>query len=193
MRAWKNLHGLHFQSCAITAKTLEAVESLPLISYFSTHGDEIEARSLARCSFLRKMEHIDLCYVPEIDVVLMALSGSKQLHSLNIDQSSPTEAAIKALSQCPNLKTFSWEQSEISRAQLTALSQLDRVEELWIRKSIFDPMQLAKLPGFRHLRRLYVNEKGWTARQIAAVKAALPQCQFTMDEQREMRLRSDEW
>jgi len=175
---WKNFNSLQFKEFALDNQVMAAVDKLAGLTKFGLTQSDNSGAELARFAFLRRMKVLNVSDIREVDSVLNALRGSKNLVSLNISDTTPSAQALRQLKSCSELRGLAFCSSSINEAQLVAISELPYLEKFNTRGSTFNREFFFKLKGFEALKTLLITNKDWSNKQLASLKSAFPHCQI---------------
>jgi len=191
VRKWKNFIGVHFAGFNPTVGVLDFVETFPHLTRFTMNNSNESGKDLAKRSLLRRLSFLEVSGIKDVDDVIAAVSGSKILQSLLIDDTSPSTAALESLKTCPNLTLLSYGGPIISDEQLEAISNISSLRTFVMRHAHVGVETFVKHKNFKHLTKLETDD--WSKAQLALFHKSFPNCRIEIQQKRQRVFNEDDY
>jgi Leucine-rich repeat (LRR) protein len=165
---------------------LRAGEKLPdkplQIGAVDLNGDkDVRDADLTRFRGLPLMPMLNLSGTSVSDAGLEALGELPALEHLFLDETRVSNAGLNVLARFPRLVTLYLRDTRVTDEGLANISQLDQLSELMLIGCDISDEGLVHFRELPNLRELYLNRTAVTARGVAELESALPDCTIYSD------------
>jgi Leucine-rich repeat (LRR) protein len=189
LRGWKKLKRLNLRGTKITDNTLEAVALVPTLESLDVGFAQLTDAGLDHLTVMANLRELSMGGNKLTDASLQFLRQMPRITALDVSGAQRTdsglwslalgEQGIDAIASVTALRELNVSGTAIGLSGLRQLSALPALERLGLQNCTrVGHESVALLAGMRRLKWLDVAGTALTPEDVAAVKAALPQCQI---------------
>lgn len=151
-----------------------ALKAFPAMTVLSIHNGIISPEAVSTFAELKQLTHLDVSYTKVGDPLADAIKDLPKLSHLNLQEARLSDVGFKKLKALELVWLDTGSSPELQPETLLAFAMLERLDAS---RASFAPTAWAKLGALKRLKRLVVGDNA-APEAIAALKAALPQCQI---------------
>lgn len=141
---WSNLQSVILRNLPENKAAIDVLNNLKHFRKLELTDPQVDPAELARQPFIGRLEELSLRNL-FVDDVVRSLSGSSNLRSLILAETSVSPAALEELRRCPHLVYLQLEENKVDDRLLRAVAQLTTVRHVYIKDASLSPSQIGIL------------------------------------------------
>lgn len=173
-----NLTNLRLDRTAVTDAGLERVAERKGLLYLRLNGTQVSDAGMAHLKKLQNLRELQLGAAAVGDEGLEHLAELKTLTHFHLESTRVTDAGLKHLKGLNELKALNLERTAVGDVGLPHLVELKNLTSLYLNGAQVSDTGLAHVGRMRGLKEVQLSGTKVTARGLAALAAALPQCKI---------------